>query len=60
MMAGTTHHDNCVNVISVQGSWDAFEYLDATEYFEDRTLSMILPVDLVLLNILKMGIHQSS
>jgi hypothetical protein len=60
MMAGSTLHDDCVNTISVRDSWHAFEYLDAARCFEDKLLSMRLPVDLVLLDILKVGIHPGA
>jgi hypothetical protein len=60
MVDGTTLQDDCVDTISVQGSWDAFEYLDAARCFENKLLSGRLPVDLVLLDILSMGIDPGS
>jgi hypothetical protein len=60
MMAGSTLQDKCVDTISVWSSWDAFEYLDAARCFENKLLCTRLPVDLVLLDVLKMGIHPGS
>jgi hypothetical protein len=54
MMAGSTLRDKCVDTISVRGSWDASEYLDAARCSESKLLCTRLPVDLVLLDILKM------
>jgi hypothetical protein len=59
-MAETTLQDDCIDTFSLQGSWDAFEYLDAARCPENKLLCTRLPVDLVLLDNLKMGIHPGS